>query len=265
MEVGANKGGLYTMLKEKRNIHYNVLDMYKNNELDESIDFVQGNCEEFNFTGYNTLILSHVFEHLYSPLTFIKNIKKNSVSTVFISIPNFDFLLKEESISIIHSQHTFFCGLDYILYMFSLHKYKCENYITYQGNFKSYMLKFVLDESIVPLFMPSTDVRLYKNIYENKIDYYKNIEVPPNSYIFPSGIYGQYLYYFLINKKNIVGFLDNNNERHNKKLYGTDKLTFSPLHVDLNHSTIIICDCPYKNEIISGLKVISPSIRFLCI
>jgi hypothetical protein len=263
LEVGANKGGLYTMLKNKRNIEYSVLDMYRNEELDETIHFMEGNCETFDFTRFRTLILSHVFEHLYSPRTFIENIEKAGVENIFISIPNFDLLLEEKSLSMIHSQHTFFCGFNYMLYMFSMHHYKCKHFLSYTGNFKSTMFHFVLDKTIEPLDLPRTDIQLYKNIYTTKIDYFNSMRIPTNSYIFPSGIYGQYFYYFLKDKENIVGFLDNNTERHNKKLYGTDKFVYSPLHIDYANSTIIVYDCPYKNEIVDGLMKLSPSVSIL--
>lgn len=265
LEVGANKGGLYNILKRKRDIHYDVLDMYKHENLDKNINFVEGNCEIFNFEGYKNVILSHVFEHLYSPLLFIENIRKSNVCNVFISIPNFEKLLQEKSLSLVYSQHTFYCGNDYIKYMFSLFNYKCEKYLEYEGNCNSSMFKFVLDYNKNVDNVPTTDIVLYKSIYIDKILSYQNIEIPQNSYITPSGIYGQFLYYFLKNKENIIGFIDNDSQRHNNKLYGTDKYVFSPLNIDFENSTIIVCDCPYKTEIINGLKKINSKIHILFI
>lgn len=265
IEVGANKGGLYNILKRKREINFNVLDMYKDDKLDKNINFIEGNCETFDFTGYKNIILSHVFEHLYSPLVFIENIRNANVCNVFISIPNFENLLEEKSTSIIYSQHTFYCGKDYIIYMFSLFNYKCEKYYAYDGNCKSNMFKFVLDNNVKIENIPNTNVSLYKNIYIDKILYYQNIEVPVNSYIIPSGIYGQFLYYFLKNKENIIGFIDNEPQRHNNKLYATNKYVNSPLNIDYKNSTIIVCDCPYKTEIINGLEKINSNINFLLI
>jgi hypothetical protein len=254
LEVGANKGDLYKIISKERDINYTTLDMYKSKDLPEEIKFIQGNCETYAFEGYKTIILSHVFEHLYSPLEFIKNVKRGNISEVFISIPNFDLLLKDKSLLMIHSQHTFYCGIDYITYMFSLYNYECEKYIFYEGPFKSIMLKFVLSENMSKSNIPSTEISLYKNIYINKILEIKNIEVPENCYIFPSGIYGQFYYQLLNNKQNIIGFLDNNKDRFSNKLYGTDKFVFDPNNIDYEKSTIIICECPYKEEIIDKLK-----------
>jgi hypothetical protein len=252
-------------MSTKRDIKYKTVDMFKNEDLPSEIEYIQGNCETFDFVGYDNIILSHVFEHLYCPNMFIENIQKCKVSTVFISIPNFELLLHEKSNILIHSQHTYYCGFDYIIYMFSLYNYKCESFYKYEGEFKSIMFKFVLEYNSELILLPKTDTMLYKQIYIDKFEHLNSIEIPINSYIIPSGIYGQFCYYFLKNKENIVGFLDNNEKRHNKKLYGTNKNTYSPLNIDYHNSTIILCDCPYKDEIINGLNKIANSINFIFI
>jgi len=267
LEIGANKGDLYKIISKERSINYSVLDMYKDDNLPSELNFIQENCESFNYTGFNTIILSHVFEHLYSPRNFLESIKKYNVSSVYISIPNFENLLKEENLALVYSQHTFYCDFNYITYLFSLYNYICESSFFYNGPVKSYMIKFVLNNNInkLPLPLPLIDTQLYKNIYINKFNYIKSIEIPRNCYIMPSGIYGQIIYYLLKQKDNIIGFLDNNKQRHNNRLYGTDKLVYSPLTIDYNNSTIIICDCPYKAEIVEGLQKLCDTVKFISI
>ena len=263
LEIGANRGDLYTLLSKERMIDYTTLDMFKHSELPSEIKFVHGNCESFDFTGYKSIILSHVFEHLYSPRTCIANLRKANINEVFISIPNFDHLLEEQSLQLLNSQHIFYCGMKYIIYLFSLFNYRCNKHFSCDGNLKSNMFHFVYDHIISPVYIPSTPIQLYKEIYVDRIKTIEQFQVPTNCYIAPSGMYGQFFYYFLNEKKNIIGFLDNNKQRHNKKLYGTDKFVYSPHDVDYYNTTVIICDCPYKDEIIQGLKQICDSIKFL--
>ena len=265
LEVGANKGYLYKCMKDQRDVEFMTLDMFKDAKLPDEIKFIEGNCETFDFTGFSNVILSHVFEHLYSPLAFIKNIRTAGVRNVFISIPNFDMLLEEKSLVTIHSQHTFFCGFDYIIYMFSLYNYTCDISYAYNGNFKSRMFKFVLEPATLPKSIPSMDIQLYRAIYVDKVQQIRSLEIPENSYIMPSGIYGQIYYYLIKDKTSVKGFLDNNAQRHDKLLYGTNKKVYLPSSIDYNTATIIVCDCPYKNEIVSGLKELYPSIRMLYI
>ena len=263
LEIGANRGDLYTLLSKEKTIDYTTLDMFKHSELPSEIKFVHGNCELFDFTGYRSVILSHVFEHLYSPRTCIANLRKANVDEVFISIPHFDQLLKNQSIQLLHSQHIFYCGIDYIIYLFSLFNYRCNKHFIYNGNFKSIMFHFVSDHRMLSTSIPSTSIQLYKEIYVNNIQKIQKFQVPSNCYIAPSGVYGQFFYYFLNKKENIVGFLDNNTQRHNKTLYGTDKIVYSPRDIDYHNVTVLVCDCPYKNEIIQGLKEIYESVQLL--
>lgn len=252
MEIGANHGELYRLLNANNLINYTILDMYKHRDLPRGVEFIEGNCETFDFTGRDTLILSHVFEHLYVPITFIRNIRKSNVKSVFVSIPNFEALLKDQSSLIIYSQHTFYCGLDYIEYMFSLHGYSMTRVYQYDGPFKSVMIKFELNNA-VPRAMPSTDITRFKDIYTDKVSSIRKLVIPPNSYITPAGIYGQYLYFFLEDKQNIIGFLDNNPERHGKTLYGTGKRVFLPDSIKYDGVNILVCDSIYKKEIVAGL------------
>ena len=265
LEIGANKGELYTLLSNERTIEYSVLDMYRHPSLPSTIHYVQGNCETYNFSGVDSVILSHVFEHLYSPHLFIQNIRKARVSSIFITIPDFNGLLEDKSPLIINSQHTFYCGVDYIVYIMSLYNYKCESSFLYNISPKSSMFKFVLNTTTMPTSIPSTNIQLFKDIYIDKIQSMSSIDIPLNSYIIPSGMYGQFLYHTISKKENIIGFLDNNSERHGKKLYGTDKIVFNPTHIDYNNVNVIVCECPYKDEIITGLKNLYPTIQYIVI
>jgi hypothetical protein len=265
LEVGSNKGDLYKLMLKERYVEFTAVDMWKHKDLPSEIKYIEGNCETFDYKGYNTIILSHVFEHLYSPLKFIENIRNAGVSTIFISIPNFDQLVKKQSLLTIYSQHTFYCGFDYITYMFSLFNYRCEISYSYDGNCESNMFKFVFDITTLPNALPSTDIQLYKAIYVDKVNRIRDIEVNPNSYIMPSGIYGQLYYYIINNKDNIIGFLDNNLQRHKNKLYGTDKLVYLPSSIQYGNTTVIVCECLYRDEIISGLKAICDSTNIVCI
>jgi hypothetical protein len=237
--------------------------MFQHPELPSPIQFVHGNWESFSFDGFHTILASHVFEHLYSPRTCIENLQKANVSEIFLSIPNFEQLLYEQSPIVINSQHTFYCGVSYIVYMFSLFKYTCAKHVSYKGNLPSNMFHFVLDKDTHTTELPSTNVQLYKDVYVRNIDRIQMLQIPKNCYIAPSGIYGQFLYFFLhtTQKEHIVGFVDNNPERHRKVLYGTDKRVYSPSKIDIRNVAVLVCDCAYTQEIIKGLRNICETVR----
>jgi hypothetical protein len=149
--------------------------------------------------------------------------------------------------------------------MFSLYNYKCEAFYQYNGNFKSLQFKFVYNELIIPKCIPSINTKLFVDTYINKAKTIQELEIPVNTIICPSGFFGQYLYYFIKNKDNIIGFIDNNVERQNKKLYGTGKIVYSPKEIDYTNKTILLCDTYYNNEIIAGLKKICPTANIIIV
>ena len=237
--------------------------MYREAELPSEVNFLEGNCETFDFSGINTVILSHVFEHLLNPINFIKMLCKARVSEVFISNPNFDHFLDTNNITTIYSQHTFYCGFDHLIYILSLYKYRCDAFYKYSGAVKSLMFKFTYDPHVLPKTLPYIHKDIFTNLYVKRINDIKNLDVPPNSVICPSGTMGQYLYYFITNKENVVGFIDNNPERQNKILYGTGKTVVSPKDLDLSSRTVLMADSFYNSEIIAGLKALCATVEII--
>jgi hypothetical protein len=261
LEIGANKGGLYNIISSRKNIDYTVLDMYREPDLPSDVRFLEGNCETFDFTGITTVILSHVFEHLFCPNKFVKGLCKAKVKDIFISNPDFDFLLESKYLNTVYSQHTYYCGFDHLIYLFSLNKYRCESFYKYKGTVKSLMFKFTYDPLVLPKALPYIDKSIFTDLYINRVKYIETLEIPKNIVICPSGIYGQYLYYFIKDKENILGFIDNDTQRQNNKLYGTGKTVFSPNDIDFTSTHVLLCDSYYNNEIIAGLKALCPSVQ----
>jgi hypothetical protein len=264
IEIGANTGVLYKLMKQQRSINYSVLDIFRHKDLPEEINFFKGYCETFNYTGHRTVILSHVFEHLYEPSTLISKLKSAGVLNVYIAVPNFDKLLSTSSLEILNSQHIYFCGKEHMDYLFSKYGYKSQVSYIYDHNIKSIMVKYILSDSL-PLQIPSINKLQVDNIYINKVNRLKNIKLPSNTYIMPSGLYGQYLYYFLTEneKSKVVGFLDNNEARSGKRLFGTDKLVYTPQTFDLSTINILLCDCPYIDEIKEGLLKLNKDVSII--
>ncbi len=265
LEIGANTGALYKLMAaEKSDIKYTTLDMFRHEQLPTEIEYINGNCETFDYTGHPSVILSHVFEHLYNPSLFLEQIQKSSVNEVFISIPNFNKLRDKQTCSIIYSQHTFYCGQEHIEYLFAKHGFTLVNSLEYNGSIESFMCVFKRsnDQSLSRVIKrPSLNADVWTQLYNHKIDSIASTEIPENTYIMPSGIYGQYVYYFLKNKQNIIGFLDNDTKRHGKRLYGTPLTVYSPKEVNLTNKTILLCENPYQNEIIQGLQKIYVDVK----
>ena len=268
LEIGGNAGALYKHLRELREIQYTVLDMERNLQLPDHIEFIRGRCEEFEYTDHKTIIASHVFEHLHSPQLFLEAIKKYGVDTVYISIPDFEALLDQGYITLLTTQHTFYCGFEYICYLFSLYGYANETHTRFEDH--STMFKFV-KSCIAPLSIPRSQ-SIISRVEKIFLDYtlrIKSIELNEECYICPAGMYGQMLYYSLSDAKtNVLGFIDGDTKKAGLRLYGTGKLTFSPTIVTkytVKPITVIVCNTPYENEILKYLNEYSNYITIIYI
>ena len=268
IEIGGYSGVLAKLIKQRdTSIKYTILDLCDINPNIENVEFINGNCETFNFDKNASIVMSHIFEHLYEPIKFINNIKNNSVQNVFISIPNMNAQIKNNLIPIIHQEHTVLCDYETIIYLFSKGGYSCKS---------SYFYK---EQSIFFHFINSSDVIVdssYFNIKRidsvyNVYEYNKNkinsfvINTNKNIFIVPGGLYGQLVYYLLDDtyRKNIIGFLDNDPSKVGKRLYGTSKYTFKMDEVK-KYDTIklLIYRGPYMDEIIEQLNSYNKNIRY---
>ena len=208
--------------------------------------------------------MSHVFEHLYEPIHFIKNLKRNNVKNVFISIPNMTAQIENKGIPIVQQEHTFFCDYNDIIYLFSKGGYVCRSFLYYNNH--SLFFQFVkYDEIIISYNFNKTRVIDYYNVYQhnyNAITNIKDIEEP--FFIVPSGLYGQVIYYFLKNRKNLLGFLDNDPSKIGKRLYGTPSFIFKMDEIKKYTSiTLLIYNGPYTKEIMSQLNEYNKNIKYI--
>jgi len=265
LEVGGNSGTLYNLLSSKIS-NYTILDICDSPKRPSTVSFIQGNCEEFDFTGHNHIALSHTFEHLYQPKRFVENLSKAQVPSVFISIPNINHLYNSKNISIIHNEHTFFVGDSEIRNLFSRYRYSCSaNYL-----FKSHSLfyHFVYEPNTVPLTLINTmqrsiHLKEYLSAFERSI---KDITIEGPCFICPAGHYGQKIYYYMPQyHANIIGFIDNDPSKQGKRVYGTPVYVYSPeiLKTYNNPIYVILYAGPYTDEIKKQLNTLHHSIVYI--
>ena len=94
---------------------------------------------------------------------------------------------------------------------------------------------------------------------------FKNIIIKPESFIVPAGLYGQFMSYSS-SPKSIIGFLDNDISKHNKRVYGTLYYVY-PFDEILKYDnfTIYIIGGLYNNEIIKQLSSYNKNIEIIIV
>jgi hypothetical protein len=220
---------------------------------------IQGNCEDFDFGTTDVIIMSHVFEHLYEPSKFVKNCDNCEVGDVFISVPVMEPCSK---VIPIHTEHTYFADELDIINLFEKNSYILENVKKFEKH--SIFFHFSRKEGVVPRggnLRPDREYELFCN-FEKRREILENITIKDDTYIIPAGHFGQIVYYYLKSEK-IKGFIDNDNNKQNKRVYGTPLMTFSL--TEINPTNIILYAGAYSDEISKQIKYIHPTCNVLVI
>ena len=192
LEIGGNSGTLYRLLSEKIP-DYTILDICDSQKRPPTVRFLQGNCEEFDFSGHGAVALSHTFEHLYSPRRFVEKLSRAGVKSVFISIPNMDHLYSCKNISVLHNEHTFFVGDEEIQYIFSSYGYSCAAATRFKNH--SLFYQFVYEPASRPMLLCGSErslvIKTYLTEFERAVS---SCVIDRPCFICPAGHYGQKIY-----------------------------------------------------------------------
>ena len=254
IEIGGGNGVLASKLFDG-SFEYSVLDLFDPTSKLDNVKYYIHNCETYCYNNYTSAVLSHVFEHLYKPLEFIKRISEANVKEVFISVPNLKHNLETKSISFINNEHTFYFEDADLVNIFSKYKYRLENKLEFKKH--SIFFHFILDHNYISkeaIYFNQNYYEQFKLYFKEREETLSSIEVKENTFIIPSGHFGSIIYQHIKDKSKIIGFLDNDIIKQNKYLYGTDLLTY-PMDYIYNYNMIhlVLHAGPYTEEITKQL------------
>lgn len=266
-EIGGSYGTLAKLIihyyKHTKNINilYKILEFDSSNYLPiENVEYMNGNCETYDFKNVKTLIMSHVFEHLYEPRLFLKNISETDIEEIYISIPDMESLSKSGDINNLNIFHTFYIDTKYITYLFKEYNYTLKDTYNYENN--SIFYYFVKEQRILTndfsININNTNlintnlINIQSHFYREMKNKINNIIIESPFFICPSGLYGRFIYYYLNNntKNNVLGFLDSDPMKINKRLCGTHLLTYEKEKIShIEDCIVLIVSNKHKDEL----------------
>lgn len=257
VEIGSSSQILLDRLYDSYN-NYTVFDFSLDTIKDykENIKYVEGNCETYQFSIDDVIIMSHVFEHLYNPYFFINNCMSNNVNKIILSIPN----MNDNTRIHITREHTFTYNDSDILYMFGKHKYKCVDKQFYKKD-HSIFYYFQLTDDYIAI---NRDFK-HDNYELTKQFLTKKLTVPINTYLMGAGYFSQCVYNNITNKENIIGIIDNDQTKQNRYFYNTS-LLIKPFNIlkDLEDGHVIVLANKYwTEEAIDHIYKINKNIKII--
>jgi len=225
--------------------------------------------EEFHIEEkVDTIIHSHLLEHIYEPVDFFKKCRSilSDDGDIFFSIPNMSFFLENNYSpnSILHFEHTYYIDYNYV-------KIICERTgfrIIKTEYFKDHSVFFHLRKNSVKIVEHKCE-RLsekFSNLLEQHISKIDEInKIISNEdivFIYGAHITSQFYIFNGLNNDKILGVLDNSASKINKYLYGTDLKTFSPEEIiRYERVTVIVSHMGiYVDEISKSLKYLKNNI-----
>jgi len=264
VEIGGGSNSIFEYLGKDIEANKVIMDVYEQPEEVTSrlgASYLIGNCEHFSaYPDKTTIVMGHTFEHLYSPLDFIKSVAESPVDTVVLSVPNLRlWLLKKSTFNLLFNQHTFYFEENDMKYMFAQYGFEAVDFTMFREH--SLFCTFRRSASVVPssLNVKNDVVQPIYDHFNLKSVSIAQLNTSGHVYIMPSFYVGQIVYHYFDQKEKVLGFLDNDKNKVKKRLYGTPLSTFLPSQIqDKDDVSVVLVKTPYFAEMEKQLRELNP-------
>lgn len=266
LEIGGS-GGLFAknFLSNGKTFKWNIIEPNSLPKVkDDKIFFIKGYFESYDFEDkkYDTIIHSHCFEHIYDPVDFLK--KANRLLTLggnqYISIPNMNFWLNSGFTNTLTFEHTFYCDFFVLQYLLNKTGFIVDDHIIQDHSIfvKAKKVNEIVDntqdfEYVKTMFLKYIDI-----LKTDVNDIVKTIE-DKKIYLFGGHIFSQVLINLGLPEEQIICILDNDVNKQNKRLYGTNLIVRSPEILTEEDAIIVLRAGSYNQEIKNKILEINPS------
>lgn len=269
LEIGGGNGILARLLtKNKKDVKWTIVEPLPLCKESKNIKIIKGWFNKgFSYDKkIDTIVHSHVLEHMYDPREFIDQIYHFlAVGEKHIfSVPNLYKWLTNKYINTLNFEHTIFLTEALI------------DYILISRGFTIIQKQYYLDHSIFYATQKTKDKQKiefiskyeeYKKLFNEFISYYTsfirkiNLQISQSDldvYLFGAHIFSQFLLEFGLDITKIRGILDNASIKQNKMLYGTSLPIISPETIKGSKPIMVILKAAgYQEEIKSQLVVLN--------
>lgn len=233
--------------------------------------------EEYDMEKPNSVVMSHVFEHLYNPREILNVLHENldNGAKIHISIPNMEYISEHELMppSGLHFEHTFFVEAMNAVYLFQTNGFEVNKVLNFTDH--SIFIEATRTDRDLIVSIPELkkvnlkNIKRFKNVIKVYDEIISTIKEIINLYRHEVYLYGshfpaQYLIFNGIGTENIKGCLDQSKTKIGKTLYGTDLKVFSPEILRGKDNVIVVCHMgPYTDEIKKTILEINDKVRFI--
>ena len=277
IEIGGAHGILATNYQNTKLIPWTILEPNPTPIDGCKAQIIKGFFDEnFKFQGdVDAIVHSHVFEHIYNPDLFVKDLSdflKVGKKLIF-SVPNMRVMLERKYTNCLNFEHTAYLSEIYIESLLAKYGFKVLEK-EYFWDDHSIFYSATRESEIKPIQLSNDLYSTNKKLYLDYIEFHEKLVEDinrqlsdadaNNAFLFGAHVQAQYLIGFGLDTSKIKAILDNDSKKHGKRLFGTEKIVFSPLMLEgLNKPIVIIRAGTFTDEIVSQIRTINPSTRFI--
>ena len=268
LEIGGAHGVLSREYKKIESIDWTIVEPNPSPAKGVDATFIKGFFDDkFTFSGdIDSIVHSHVFEHVYYPNEFIGHIScfLEEGKKLIFSLPNMEEMLKRNYTNCLNFEHTFFITEPYIEYLLSKQGFRQIDKKYFKED-HSIFYAYVKDAQQKVIKLPSNLYERNKKIYFDYVEFHNKLisslnekinQTPKEKpiYLFGAHIFSQYLIQCGLDTKRIICILDNDINKQGKRLYGTSMMVKSPKILSSEIKPIIILKAGvYSDEIRSDI------------
>ena len=208
---------------------------------------------------YDAIIHSHVLEHTYNPVSFLKTIHNQiDDDTLHIfSIPDLFHSLEKKFTNQLNFEHTIFLTEDIVDILLSQIGFR----VVKKHFYEELPCLFYLCEKVESkkVFWSKSIYKKNKKVFLDFVEFYtkevkelnkKIDEFDGEVFLFGAHIFSQFLIFNGLNIARIVGILDNSLMKQGNRLYGTSFMVKSPkILKDYDKVAVIVKTAAYTKEI----------------
>ncbi len=273
---GANDVIARNFLERNSDAHWTVVEPHPLFEDGNGIRVIQDWFDEsFSFDRpVDTVVHSHVLEHTYDPLAFVRHISKflkHGDKHIF-TFPNMIEMLSKKYTNCLNFEHTAFLAEPFIDTLLVKNGFRVIEKEYYQDHSIFYATERVEVSNAESVQFPDK-YQEYKNLFLGFIQYHEQLVARLNSeirqhdgevYLFGAHIFSQYLLEFGLEQESIQCVLDNSEIKNKKRLYGTGLIVERPEIIkESSRPCVILKIGAYRDEVIRQLRELHPGVKIL--
>jgi len=274
VEIGGGNGRIASLILNKKKCSYTIYDKHYSENLPSEIkrthEFYNPSNTSSSSDKCDTIISSHVVEHLYDPKEYFKAFYERLTpkGRVVFSAPNITQGIKDKLLNTadLNFEHTYQLDEHYLEALMGSCGFQLAG-IGWNNPYNMFMAfqKTTGPQKTRPLLQHYEKHKALQESYENfhlkNVDTLcKKVSGYSNKFLFGCHISSQHLLHFGLNKINFNGILDSDPAKQGKFLYGTSLKTFSPqILKNMTDVAAIVQMGIYTDEISSQLMEINPS------